>query len=84
MGTSPMKAEATTIPETMNMVKAKGRPRRLASMEAMVCSAQVMGNQYRGWMDAFTPIRWICPIWVKTRPYRRATVGRDTKRLMAP
>jgi hypothetical protein len=44
-GTSPIGTEAKDMLEQIKMVIISGHPTRFASIEARVCSSQVMGNQ---------------------------------------
>jgi len=42
---NPMKKEKTVIADAINTTEASGKPKRLAKIEARVCSCQVTGSQ---------------------------------------
>jgi hypothetical protein len=43
--TSPMKRDATIIADPMKIIETRRKPKRLANIDANVCSSHVMGNQ---------------------------------------
>ena len=44
--TKPLNGENAMIAVTMNTTEASGKPRRLAKIDAKVCSCHVTGSQY--------------------------------------